>query len=149
MDKNAILIELSESDRTAHSKQDFSEQSIPQKVFSAVWAVEAEVNNGGFSQYFFNHSSETAGFVVEALETIGAPKTADICRRAIVAAFPDGLPQDFKQTRLATAEFSDETGRTLNALDNEFYQYPHDLTELLFSYVASHPQDFGDLADFG
>jgi hypothetical protein len=60
------------------------------KVFSSIWAVESEVNNGGFSQYFLNSSSETAGFVVEALETIDAPRTADICRRAIAAAFPDG-----------------------------------------------------------
>jgi len=55
---------------------------------------ESEVNNGGFSQYFLNSSGETAGFVVEALETIGAPNTADICRRAIAIAFPDELPSD-------------------------------------------------------
>jgi hypothetical protein len=37
MDKNQTLIMLSESDRTAFGKQDFAEQSIPQKVFSAIW----------------------------------------------------------------------------------------------------------------
>ena len=76
MDMNRILIGLSESDRTKFGKEDFSAQSIPQKVFSSIWALEAEVNNGGFSQYFFNSSGETAEFVAEALDTIGASNTA-------------------------------------------------------------------------
>ena len=87
MDRNCILIELSESKMTDFGKKAFAAQSLPQKVFSAVlWAVESEVNNGGFSQYFLNSSCETAPFVAEALDTIGAPRTADICRRAIVSA---------------------------------------------------------------
>jgi hypothetical protein len=49
MDKNGILIALSESDKTKFGKEDFSAQSVPQKVFSSIWAVESEVNNGGFS----------------------------------------------------------------------------------------------------
>jgi len=109
MDRNAFLIALSESVRTSYGKQDFAEQSVAQKVFSAVWSVEAEVNNGGFSQYFLNTSGQTAGFVVEALETIGAPQTADICRRAIAAAFPDGLPSDPQEIGAAAAEFQEDT----------------------------------------
>lgn len=145
MDKNGILIVLSESDKTEFGKHNFSSQSIPQKVFSSIWAVESEVNNGGFSQYFFNSSCETSGFVAEALETIGAPRTADICRRAIAAAFPDGLPSDPEAIRSAASDFSDETEDSLDALDKEFYQYPHDLTQLLFAYVSKHPEEFGEL----
>ena len=63
--KNNILISLSESDKTQFGKQDFATQSIPQQVFSSVWALEAEVNNGGFSQYFLNDSCETAVFVAK------------------------------------------------------------------------------------
>lgn len=145
MDKNGILIALSQSDKTNCYKTAFSTQSIPQKVFSAIWAVEAEVNNGGFSQYFFNDSCETAGFVAEALETIGAPRTADICKRAIDAAFPGGLPAYPQAIRNAAAEFSSETEAKLDALDREFYQYPHNLTELLFLYVSKHSEEFGEL----
>ena len=142
MDKNGILIALSESDHTKFGNDNFSTRSSPQKVFFAIWAVESEVNNGGFSQYFLNSSCETAGFVVEALETIGAPRTADICKRAIAAAFPTGLPSDFE-----TCDFSDETEDKLDALDREFFQYPHNLTELLFAYVSKHPEEFGKLPE--
>jgi hypothetical protein len=144
MDMNRILIGLSESDRTKFGKEDFSAQSIPQKVFSSIWALEAEVNNGGFSQYFFNSSGETAEFVAEALDTIGASNTAAICRRAIAAAFPAGLPPDPAAIRSAASDVSDKTEDKLNALDNEFYRYPDNLTELLFAYVSKHPEEFGE-----
>jgi hypothetical protein len=143
-DKNGILIALSQSDKTKFGTR-FDTQSTPQRIFSAIWSVESEVNNGGFSQYFLNDSCETAGFVAEALGAIGAPRTADICRRAITIAFPNGLPTDAEAISAAAAEFSDETEDELNSLDGEFYQYPHNLTDLLFAYVAKHPEEFGDL----
>ena len=145
MDKNGILIALSESDKTSFGKQEFAAQSVPQKVFSAIWAVESEVNNGGFSQYLFNYSCETAEFVVEALETIAAPRTAEICKRAIAVAFPDGLPADSEAIRSAASDFPDETEQKLDVLDREFYQYPNNLTELLFAFVSKHPEEFGEL----
>jgi hypothetical protein len=146
MNKNEVLIDLSASERTAFGRsEDFESQSIPQKIFSSIWALESEVNNGGFSQYFFNSSCETAGFVAEALDSIGAPRTADICRRAIATAFPAGLPVEFEAIRSAAADFPSETEERLDALDKEFFQYPHNLTELLFVYVSNHPAEFGEL----
>jgi len=143
--KNHILIRLSESDKTQFGKPDFAQQSTPQKVFSSIWALEAEVNNGGFSQYFLNSSCETASFVSEALATLGAPKTANICRRAIAAAFPAGLPENPEDISSAAADFPDEVMEALEPLDNEFFEYPHNLTDLLFTYVSKHPEEFGQL----
>ncbi len=145
MNKNGILISLSESGKTRFGKEDFALQSLPQKVFSAIWAVESEVNNGGFSQYFSNSSAESASFVAEALETIGAPKTADICKRAIAAAFPAGLPRAPEAIRLFAADFPDEILEKLEPLDQEFFAYPHSLTDLLFAYVSEHPDEFGEI----
>jgi hypothetical protein len=147
MNKNGILISLSTSDKTKFGREEFALQSTPQKVFSAIWEVEAEVNNGGFSQYFLNNSAESAAFVVEALHTIDAPKTADICRRAIAAAFPSGLPPTVEATQAAAEDFSDETLEKLEPLDREFFSYPHDLMDLLFAYVSGHPEEFGTLPE--
>ena len=144
-DKNGILVMLSESDKTSFGKEDFAAQSQPQQVFSSIWALESEVNNGGFSQYFLNDSAETAGFVVEALEIIGAPKTADICKRAINTAFPSGLPSEPEEISAAAEEFSENVEGELGELDNEFFQYPHNLTDLLFAFVSKHPEEFGEL----
>jgi len=143
--KNHILILLSSSEKTSFGKEDFASQTLPQKVFSAIWEVESEVNNGGFSQYFLNSSSESASFVVEALEILGAPKTAHICKRAIDTAFPDGLPQSVEAIRSAAACFRDRVLAALEPLDQEFFSYPHNLTTLLFAYVSQHPEEFGRL----
>jgi hypothetical protein len=143
--KNHILIALSESEKTQFGKQEFAQQSTPQKVFSSIWALESEVNNGGFSQYFLNNSCETASFISEALETIGAPRTAEICRRAIAVAFPEGLPEDPENISSAATDFSDEVMDALQPLDNAFFGYPHNLTDLLFAYVSKHPEEFGEL----
>ncbi len=145
MNKNRILIELSESKKTKIGKEDFALQSMPQKVFSAIWEVESEVNNGGFSQYFLNTSAESAPFVVEALETIGAPKTASICKRAIAVAFSNGMPKTPEEIRSVAENFPDEILAKLEALDPEFFAYPHNLTDLLFAFVSGHPEEFGTL----
>jgi hypothetical protein len=145
VDKNKILIELSESKNTKFGKEDFTRQSIPQRVFSAVWAVESEVNNGGFAQYFSNDSAETASFVVNAFETIKAPQTASICSRAIVVAFPAGLPQTPETIRANAGNLMKAVLDELESLDEEFMAYPHNLTNLLFAYVSEHPEEFGEL----
>jgi hypothetical protein len=92
-----------------------------------------------------NSSNESAHFVVKALEIIDAPKTADICGRAIAAAFPDGLPQSEDEINSTAEDFSDEVLARLEPLDQEFFSYPHDLTALLFAYVSKHPDEFGQL----
>lgn len=145
MDKNRILIELSESDKTKFAKEDFASQSTPQKIFSAIWGLESEVNNGGFSQYFHNERCETAAFVVQALYTIGAPRTADICRRAIETAFPAGLPSTAGAIASRAGNFSETIQQQLETLDSEFFEYPHSLTDLLFDFVSRHPEEFGKL----
>lgn len=145
MSKNKILISLSESGATKFGKEDIAEQSFPQKIFSAIWEVQGEVLNGGFSQYFCNFSAEPASFVVEAFQTIGAHNTANVCNRAINAAFPDGLPVTVEEIQSNAEHFPKEVLAKLDALDQEFYSYPDDVTDLLFSYVSAHPEEFGEL----
>jgi len=144
MTRNQILIRLSESENTQFGKVEFARQSVPQKVFSAIWELESEVNNGGFSQYFVNSSAETAPFVVDALRAVGALDTANICERAIAAAFPDGLP-NFDTIRSAAVDFPEELLGKLEELNQQFFSYPNDLTDLLFTYVSERPEAFGIL----
>jgi hypothetical protein len=121
MNKNAILISLSESPQTKFGQEDFETRSFPQKVFSAIWAVESEANNGGCKQYFFKASGETANFVQEALETVAAPRTADICNRAIASAFPPGLRATAKELSFSAGDFPKEILEELELLDEEFF----------------------------
>ena len=76
---------------------------------------------------------------------ISAPKTADTCQRAIAAAFPAGLPESEEAIRSAAADFSGEVLEKLEPIDQEFFSYPHNLTDLLFAYASQHPEVFGTL----
>src|SRR5262245_26824721 len=91
-ESEAFLIAL--SDRLwpiAHER--FADLSPSEQVFILVWEVEAEVNNGGFNQFFFNSAGDRASATVAALRTIGAERMASIVDRAN-ASFPDGPPVD-------------------------------------------------------
>src|SRR5919198_1459435 len=56
-----------------------------ERTILAVEALEREVNNGGYSQFFVNSSKEYAAEVVSALERIHCAKTASITARALQA----------------------------------------------------------------
>jgi hypothetical protein len=59
----------------------YASLSSAEKTLYVIWWLEAEVNNGGFDQYFFNSAGDNARDVPPALERIGAPVTAALVRR--------------------------------------------------------------------
>jgi hypothetical protein len=103
------------------------------------------VNNGGFLQYFESWSGESANFAPPALRAIGAEVCANIVQRALAAVSPDPLPDDQDERARLLESVPDTTRSALEDLDSEFFSYPDDLTELLFTYVAAHPDAFGDV----
>lgn len=143
MRKDRILIELSESKMTQFGRKEFATQSIPQQVFSTIWELESEVNNGGYSQYFQNSSAETAPFLVAALVTIGASQAAELSTCAINAAFPDGLPAAPELISSVADKFSDDVLGQLDVLDKQYFSCPDNLTDLLFDFVSKYPDEFG------
>jgi hypothetical protein len=141
MDKNAFLIGLSETYSNALGGVPFSDQPQAQKVFSAIWELESEVNNGGFHQYFLNSDSEVIGYAPTALHAIRASSCAGIVERAIQVIAP--LPPT-QEDRYGVLEAQGEAAQNqLAVLDAEFYAYPDNLTELLFEHVRRHPAVFG------
>jgi hypothetical protein len=88
MDTNKYLIDLSDSNRTDFGYVAFAMQSEVQKVFSAVWEIESQVNNGGFDQYFRNSDSDIIAFAPAALKMIGASACGLIVESAIELVSP-------------------------------------------------------------
>jgi hypothetical protein len=145
VNKDHYLIDLSESDRTEYGRVDFADQSDEQKVFSAIWALESQVNNGGFDQYFASWDGETATFAPTALKKIGATKCAAIVEKALHLVSPEGLPEDQAKRQELVESLSDEARQKLSDIDTEFFAYPDNLSGLLFAFVQSHPDTFGPI----
>jgi hypothetical protein len=82
--------------------------SAEERRILLVGEFEADVNNGGFSQYLSNKGRARAKETARVLSAINAPKTAALLNRA-----------------LASAEDAD-----LGALDDRFYRSREDLATL-------------------
>jgi hypothetical protein len=133
MDMNHLLTQLSEKGR--FWRLDFDDLSQAEQVFRAIWELEGDVNNGGFDQYFFNSSGDTAFAVVDALKAIGARQIAGIVAQAN-GIFPSSCPPRDRDKRQALLDtFGPEKKALLERLDQEFFRYPDNLTELLYEYV--------------
>jgi hypothetical protein len=143
MNKNRFLIELSESDRTLFGRVEFCDQPESQQVFSAIWEMESQVNNGGFAQYFASADGHTANFAPSALRRIGAHQCADIVRRALLTVSPQALPEDQTARQALIGSVSEDVLTALSQLDEEFFAYPDPLTDLLFQFVSANPREFG------
>jgi len=116
------------------------------KGFQAIyttWWVEAEVNNGGFNQYFWNSSGEFAIEAIEGFKEIGAIRNAKLMEKAVTIAIKE-MPEMKKFHKQGTLEaFSESYKHTkLNDLDDEFYKYEENLSELRITYIRNNPQLF-------
>jgi hypothetical protein len=106
----------------------------PEKVLICIWQLEAEVNNGGFSQYYYNSAGDLAVDTPASLEAIGASRTAEIVRVSN-ELFPEGPPCDQDSRVDLLDEIPNEA---FERLDDQFLAYEDNLSMLLYDYVQLH-----------
>lgn len=107
-------------------------------VLLSVWMLEAEVNNGGFNQYYWNSAGELATETVASLKEIGANETASIVEAAN-SNFPNSSPPKDREERQVLLEKLENSGTLkLDSLETDFYEYPSDLTELMYQYMLKN-----------
>ncbi len=146
-DKEEFIIEM---DDYISKKCDYGENmeslNENERLFYITQTLEMEVNNGGFSQYFFNSGGNFANELVESFEKIGALKTADICKKAI-SIFPDSkVPADWgERQEFLTPDDENEEERIdefLGECDDAFYEYEDDLVELNYQFIMNNKESF-------
>ena len=105
----------------------------PADVSRLIAELEAEINNGGFDQFFFNSAGDNTKETIEALVAVGANHTAAIVRKA-AARFPGGMPSPDRNTRQEQLERISPDNDAFEEQDDAFYEYKDDLSGL----VAKH-----------
>lgn len=117
-----------------------TELSEPERVVLAVEAMEREVNNGGYEQFFGNSSREFTGFLVRALQLIGCPKVAAISADAIAVL---GLPEQFDADTVerVASELSDESRERLGKCDSRYYANDESIEQRLFAYIEERQHE--------
>lgn len=135
-----IFTELCE--RFGDGEPDLNTLNEYERTIFVTQALESEVNNGGFIQFFDNACGALAGETVPAFKRIGAEKTAAICKKAL-KALGQALPTDWEERRaLLDKIVDDRVGELLEACDDAFYEYPDDLEALNVAYVRKNAAHF-------
>jgi hypothetical protein len=108
--------------------------------------LEAEVNNGGYNQFYFNSSGQFAAALPEALKLVGATKFADLTERANstfekekskITEDQDGSVEGFSKSY---------DNNPLNKFDEEFYKLNdvENLQKIQVDYIRKNKKDFTD-----
>ena len=120
--------------------------SLPEglQAFFAVWLVDAEVKNGGFSQYFWNRGDSGAGVAVFGFRLLGADDHAALMEEAIKTWERERSVMSSYEARGTLEAFSEWTRHTvLGPLDMQYYGLP-DIEPTLARFLRAHPELFDD-----
>jgi hypothetical protein len=133
---------------------EFESLSEPYRVLLGIWDLEAEVNNGGFDQYFFNSSGDHAWFAPAALDAVGAHHTAALMRNANALFGSSGPPRDRNQRQGALGRMRVAAENPFERLDQAFYEYRDDLSTLVRRFLEKNAPELvertkGDVTSTG
>jgi hypothetical protein len=106
----------------------------------ATWWVEAEVNNGGFNQYFWNPAGQFQNEALEGYKLLGAEEHADLLGEAI-KIYEQLAPKLSKlKAENTTAAFTQSyKDNPLGQCDDKFYKLKVDTSALRIKYIREHP----------
>jgi hypothetical protein len=112
------------------------ELSDEERIVLAVEALEREVNNGGYGQFFANASGQYTAIIVDALLVIGCPETANVTSGAINAlGIEDFSPEAIDAALECENEERDEQ---LEECDGLYSGAGEDIAGQLFEFVVAH-----------
>ena len=106
-----------------------------ERVVLAVEALEREVNNGGYSQFFTNTPALVPA-VVDSLLLIGCPRTAGITVSAIDALHLQDLTEQNIENAMAAKD--DDINDELSRCDQLYYQAGESIEDQLFAFINAN-----------
>ncbi len=117
-------------------KEQGEELSDVELTILAIGAFEREVNNGGFSQFFYNASVEYAPIIVDSLNAIKCNEIASLAQKSIDLLGVDSLDPDTIEERMDPDD--DALEEALGDLDDIFYDSEEVPTYALFDYIKNN-----------
>jgi Domain of unknown function (DUF4375) len=108
--------------------------STEERAIVAIDALEREVNNGGYRQFFENFSREYAPIIVLSLQRIGCVRTAEITQRAIDALHLPTLTVDTIEAAIDSAGIDEQ----LNRCDKSYCCGGEDIAGKLFAFIKTN-----------
>ncbi len=108
-------------------------------IVLAVQALDREVNNGGYHQFFTNSSVEYAPIIVGALHRIGCTRVAELTQEAIDILEIDGpLTVEAIEQAIHGEKSIESIGGKLEPLENEIYYSNGDCSYELIAFIKEN-----------
>jgi hypothetical protein len=104
--------------------------------------LDAEINNGGFHQYFFNSAGDDSKAALDALNLVGAQRIASILEMAVSLFGLDGPSSDQVSRQNQLDQFSEEQLLSLESLDMAYYNSTEDLMKLIADHCRRNHEKF-------
>ncbi len=118
------------------------ELSKEEKVIVYIEELEREINNGGFSQFFFNSAGDFTEEIIQALKTVGSTKFLVLVESA-KAQFPNSyVPKDRAQRQEILEHIEELADLVWDNLDGQFYKYEEDIYSLMRTYMINNITNF-------
>lgn len=118
-------------------KESGQEVSGVELIILAVEALEREVGNGGYSQFFYSSSVEYVPIIVDSLRSIGCNEIADLTQKAIDLLGVESLDPEEIEERMDPDD--EELEESLDKLDNIYLNEVNDVPGYaLFDYIKTH-----------
>ncbi len=150
-DENLLQVvfdNLSEKQTTDYEKEYETVMSWnkSRQAIYMIWALESEVNNGGYNQFYSNSSGQFYKHLSDALKLVGANKFADLTKQANetfekenpkITQHQDGTIEGFSRS------YDDNP---LNKFDDEFYELykTENLQQLQVNFIRKNKTEFID-----
>ncbi len=113
-----------------------------ERIFYTADVFEGEINNGGFEQYIYNSSGQSANEIIAALNTIGANQIAEIYQK-IFDIFGCKIPTEQEEREEWFDEkLDDELEELINQCDSDYYDLSLDTDKLKYNYAIKNKAYF-------
>jgi hypothetical protein len=84
-DNSSIIMLICEAIDLKSFREGEESISLEERIVDAVWSLDTEVMNGGYSQFFCNTSGMHTPIIVDALKRAFCPRAAEITEHAIAS----------------------------------------------------------------
>lgn len=123
-------------------KEQMAELTKGQRAIYATTWCDAEVDNGGFHQFFSNSTGMLGPETVEGFRLIGMEDSAKAVEAVIAWAKFDPYPRERKERQTRMPDYDSNKKKWNDEFSDQFYAANEGMEAKQAAYIRAHPEEF-------
>jgi HEAT repeat protein len=124
------------------SRSGYASLTEHQRLYSAVYMCDSEINNGGFAQYFVNTSGDRWRDALDGFKAMGFKERLNILNEAIGLFGVDGPSTDRRDRQNQLSKLFKRNEAIFEALDSRYYESREVVEVLATRFALENPKAF-------